>query len=323
MPNAGPNQRGSGPNQQVAEPNLSASKPSAAKGKEKEPAVFEREARPSAATGAIASRQKGTGLRALAQQDTAEEAAPRLVLGAKIEMTVEEFASVCPAAGLRAVANAFRPRRQLAQQNVLETFDDQEVDDVVYCSAAAQEVYREDEVFLPAGVPSHVMCWSRACPVIEVFVPALKRKVRSLIDPGSQITVVDTALAAEASWPREMYPGWNVRTACGSAALKAACPRVELIVADVSEIVHVFVQDNLGYGIILGQNWRAQTRNVLRCNTDGSETTTIRAHDGRVLEIPCVRADDVVNQVTLRLPPGEHRDAWVENLDSHDEPDFY
>ena len=88
-----------------------------------------------------------------------------------------------------------------------------------------------------------------------------------------------------------------------------------LVFGDIGHFFNVFVQDNLGYDIILGQPWRAQMLCGLQCNRDGSETITVESWDGeKKLESVCVRADDKRHIMNLRSTIGKPQKAWVDVL---------
>ncbi|KAG5459659.1 MAG: hypothetical protein BJ554DRAFT_8392, partial [Olpidium bornovanus] len=171
-------------------------------------------------------------------------------------------------------------------------------------------------------------CWSRACPEIDLFVPKLGHSVRALVDNGSEITVMESWIAKEAGLPFDPRPGWTMVTYAGENQLAGACPDVEFKFSGIRFTVNVFLQEKLGYSVILGQTGRALLRCVQECRTDGSETLTIRSLDDRERrEVTTVRVSDSRHKPDLKSEKGEYavrdtlgaeEDEGVENPDSRD-----
>ena len=84
-------------------------------------------------------------------------------------------------------------------------------------------------------------------------------------------------------------------------------PCVEIHVGDIGGKFQVFVQDNLGHDLILGQTWRAPMRNILKCRQDGTEAAIITAmDDSHSLEVKCVERNDPRHRRYLKPPHTDH-----------------
>lgn len=165
--------------------------------------------------------------------------------------------------------------------------------------------------------------WARPVSETRVYVPALGRTVAALVDSGSEINLAERWVAEEAGWHMIMSPGWTLHTALSKETIYGACPNVALAVADFQTRHHLFIQQTLGYDIILGQPWRARLRYTSQWEDDGTEIGQVTSLDGvKRVRFHVVDPADPKHRVYLQHRPTEVLAALKEELGQDAEQDF-
>ena len=146
--------------------------------------------------------------------------------------------------------------------------------------AAELPACEEHRHLLPGRAAAIRLMWARPVSETRIFVPGLDREVRALIDSGSEVNLAERWLAEAAGWQMMLRPGWTIHTATGHGSVGAACANVRLGIASFITKHHLFVQDEIGYPLVLGQPWRARLRYSSGWKEDGSEMGQVTSPDG-------------------------------------------
>ncbi|KAG5462402.1 MAG: hypothetical protein BJ554DRAFT_5277, partial [Olpidium bornovanus] len=222
-----------------------------------------------------------------------EQLAVDAVLNATATVDVTTLLNVVPISMLQAINQQLRTKRVAVQATRLEkdrtdTSTDgaderQDLDfDVIQLPevnavpvGGGPSVGRVHAARVPGPEPSSEIekgAWAWSCPQVEVFIPSLGRAVRALINSGSKITVADAQLAAEANWLYDPRPIWQIRICEGPVSTSVSK-------SVTSTEVNLFIQDALGYPLILGQTWLMSARLGMQSQPDGTEVAWISSAD--------------------------------------------
>ena len=102
-------------------------------------------------------------------------------------------------------------------------------------------------------------------------------------------------------------PGWTIHTAVGRGEIRAACPSVVLVVGHFASRHNLFVQDTIGYPLLLGQPWRARLRYASLWRSDGTEVGQVISPDGeKVIRFMVVQANDQRHRRSLNHRATSH-----------------
>ena len=83
-------------------------------------------------------------------------------------------------------------------------------------------------------------------------------------------------------WPIDTQHGWRVKvTISVTEDLFGAWPNVKVIIGDIEEDQHFFVQEESTYPIIFGQPYITTVRMETKVLNNGSAYAKIRSQDGR------------------------------------------
>ena len=147
--------------------------------------------------------------------------------------------------------------------------------------------------------------WARATTETLVKLGSLEEPIVALIDHGSEINLISKELYEMGRWPIDMDHGWLIRAANNSRGdLYGACPNVKVMIGDVSDEQHFFVQDRSTYPIILGQPYITATRMETKVMDNGSAYARIRSRDGKkAIQFLTVCANHERNRNSLREHP--------------------
>ena len=163
--------------------------------------------------------------------------------------------------------------------------------------------------------------WARPVSETQIFIPGLDREVTALIDSGSEINLVERWVCEAAGWPMVAKPGWTIHTAVGQDEIYAACPGVSLVIGDFSSRHNLFVQNTIGYPLLLGQPWRARLRYASLWRGDGTEVGQVMSPDGeRVLRFTVVQKSDQRHRCQLNHRPDRVPSDFDQYLKEGDEP---
>ena len=175
---------------------------------------------------------------------------------------------------------------------------------------------------LPGKSAAIRLMWARPVSETRIFVPGLDREVRALIDSGSEVNLAERWLADAAGWQMILRPGWTIQTATGHGSVGAACANVALGIANFITKHHMFIQDEIGYPLVLGQPWRARLRYASSWRVDGGEIGRITSPDGeRTVQFSVVNPVDERHRMYLKRPqlsvPGPGDDLSQYQLDPY------
>ena len=96
-------------------------------------------------------------------------------------------------------------------------------------------------------------------------------------------------------------------TAVGRDEIRAACPNVVLVVGNFASRHNLFVQDTIGYPLLLGQPWRARLRYASLWRSDGTEVGQVISPDGeKVIRFMVVQANDQRHRRSLNHRATSH-----------------
>ena len=230
-------------------------------------------------------------------------------MDAPVTLTLRQFLAACQAghSGVpERLIGTIRRKRTVgahAIQGKADEAEDEAVKEEQFWSAAC---YRNAVTF-GDPYPEHAATeplWARPVSETQIFVPGLEREVTALIDSGSEINLVERWVCEAAGWPMVAKPGWTIHTAVGQGEIYAACPGVSLVIGDFSSRHNLFVQNTIGYPLLLGQPWRARLRYASLWRGDGTEIGQVMSPDGeRVLRFTVVQRSDPRHRCQLSHRP--------------------
>ena len=181
------------------------------------------------------------------------------VMDAPVTLTLRQFLAACQAGhgGIpeRLIGTIRRKRtvgaHAVRREDAPEELEAEHTEGAHFWNAVC---YRSS--ILEAPNPDHAateQLWARPVSETQIFVPGLDREVTALIDSGSEINLVERWVCEQAGWPMVPKPGWTIHTAVGRDEILAACPNVVLVVGNFASRHNLFVQDMIGYPLLLGQ----------------------------------------------------------------------